>query len=322
MAVTLKLRRGVVSGLPALATGEPGYTTDQPRVYVGSAGGNQLVGLLHKIDAVVPPTVNDDSGDGFSRGSVWVDAAADAVYVCSDNAVGAAVWERAGGITQLTGNVTAGPGAGSQVATIAPGAVTNAKLASMATARFKGRTTAGSGDPEDLTPAQATALLDTFGIAGASPLKGLVPAPGTTVHGNARFLLGDGGGWVRPSGKTLNHNITATDQTTTSGTATDLATVQNIAVTLDEMGDVKVYGYANYYNGSAAVGGLHVYYVEGGTTTLISSANSPGGNASAALVGVALFLGLAAGTHNFRLRFDVTAGTAHFRARYIEAIMY
>lgn len=43
--------------------------------------------------------------------------------------------------------------------TIDAGAVTNAKLASVATATFKGRTTAGTGTPEDLTVAQAKALL-------------------------------------------------------------------------------------------------------------------------------------------------------------------
>jgi hypothetical protein len=37
--------------------------------------------------------------------------------------------------------------------------VSNAKLANMATSTIKGRTTAGTGDPEDLTVAQAQALL-------------------------------------------------------------------------------------------------------------------------------------------------------------------
>jgi hypothetical protein len=49
----------------------------------------------------------------------------------------------------LTGDVTAS--AGSNATTIANDAVTNAKLANVATATIKGRTTAGTGDPEDLT---------------------------------------------------------------------------------------------------------------------------------------------------------------------------
>jgi len=45
------------------------------------------------------------------------------------------------------------------VATIANDAVSNAKLANVPTATFKGRTTAGTGDPEDLTLSQARTLL-------------------------------------------------------------------------------------------------------------------------------------------------------------------
>ena len=91
----------------------------------------------------------------------------------------------------LTGDVT-GSGTGSFAATIANDAVTNSKLANMDTARFKGRTTAGSGDPEDLTGTQATTLLDTF----TSSLKGLAPASG---GGTSNFLRADGT-WAAPSG--------------------------------------------------------------------------------------------------------------------------
>lgn len=49
--------------------------------------------------------------------------------------------------------------------TIAADAVTNAKAANMATATFKGRTTAGTGDPEDLSASQlATALAALVGL--------------------------------------------------------------------------------------------------------------------------------------------------------------
>lgn len=69
--------------------------------------------------------------------------------------------------------------------------VTNAELATMANGTIKGRTTAGTGAPEDMTGTEATALLDAFtGDSGSGGVKGLVPAPAT---GDAtKFLKGDG----------------------------------------------------------------------------------------------------------------------------------
>lgn len=69
--------------------------------------------------------------------------------------------------------------------------VTNAKLANVSTATFKGRLTAGTGDPEDITGTQATTLLDTF----TSLLKGLAPASG---GGTSNFLRADGT-WTAPA---------------------------------------------------------------------------------------------------------------------------
>ena len=80
--------------------------------------------------------------------------------------------------------------AGSLALTIAAGAVSNAKLAQVATATIKGRTTAGTGDTEDLTAAQTTALL----IAFTTTVKGLVPAP-VTATGK---VLKDDGTWAAP----------------------------------------------------------------------------------------------------------------------------
>jgi hypothetical protein len=91
----------------------------------------------------------------------------------------------------LTGDVT-GTGTGSLAATVAANAVTNAKLADVATGTIKGRATAGTGDPEDLTGTQATALLDVFGTVA----KGLAPASG---GGTANFLRADGT-WAAPAG--------------------------------------------------------------------------------------------------------------------------
>ncbi len=101
-----------------------------------------------------------------------------------------------------TGDVT-----GATALTIANDAVTNAKAADMATARIKGRTTAGTGDPEDLTGAQATTLLDTF----TSGAKGLAPASG---GGTSNFLRADGTWAVPGSSMIQSIIIAASDETT------------------------------------------------------------------------------------------------------------
>jgi len=62
----------------------------------------------------------------------------------------------------FTGDVT--KTAGGTALTIANDVVTNAKMANMATQTIKGRTTAGTGDPEDLTPAQAHGILIGYDI--------------------------------------------------------------------------------------------------------------------------------------------------------------
>jgi hypothetical protein len=62
-----------------------------------------------------------------------------------------------------TGDVT-----GATSLTIANDVVTNAKLANMVTASIKGRTTAGTGDPEDLTGAQVRTLLNVADGATAN----------------------------------------------------------------------------------------------------------------------------------------------------------
>jgi hypothetical protein len=92
-----------------------------------------------------------------------------------------AVWNTALSVNPATGIVT-----------LSNNSVANAALADMQAARFKGRTSAGTGDPEDLTSTEATALLNIF----SSALKGLVPPSG---GGAAAFLRADGI-WSIPAG--------------------------------------------------------------------------------------------------------------------------
>lgn len=47
-----------------------------------------------KKDATGAPTVNDDTGDGYSYGSIWIDRTNKSAYICVDPTLGAAVWDR------------------------------------------------------------------------------------------------------------------------------------------------------------------------------------------------------------------------------------
>jgi hypothetical protein len=77
------------------------------------------------------------------------------------------------------------------VTAIGTNKVTNSMLAQVATQTFKGRTTASTGNVEDLTATQATAMLNVFTApGGGAGLKGLVPS---TLEGDEnKFLRGDG----------------------------------------------------------------------------------------------------------------------------------
>ncbi len=95
----------------------------------------------------------------------------------------------------LTGDVTAS--ADSNATTIAAGVVTNAKLATVSTATIKGRTTAGTGAPEDLTAAQAKAVLaiaasDVSGLATVATSGSAADlSTGTLPAGRMPALTGD-----------------------------------------------------------------------------------------------------------------------------------
>jgi len=82
-------------------------------------------------------------------------------------------------------------------------AVTNAKLANMANATIKGRLTSGTGDPEDLTGAQANTILPAFtGDSGTGGVKGLVPAPAAGDGAAKKVLFADGTFKSLTSGRT------------------------------------------------------------------------------------------------------------------------
>lgn len=124
---------------------------------------------------------------------------------------------------------------------LADNAVTNAKLSQVATQTFKGRTTAGTGNVEDLSATQATAILNAFtGDSGSGGVKGLVPAPAAGDAAANKFLKADGtwatagGGSATPtifgSRSSPRSIVAATGITTGAGHMSDSAAIQDIYV--------------------------------------------------------------------------------------------
>lgn len=107
-----------------------------------------------------------------------------------------------------TTNVTL-PTAGTLIGTnaVSNDLVTNALLANMATATFKGRTTAGTGDPEDLSVSQAQALL----------FPAWTTITPTISAGSGSFTSASATGALFTIGKTTFFRATVT--ITTNGTA-------------------------------------------------------------------------------------------------------
>lgn len=140
-----------------------------------------VAGILYTVPAstntIVSAVILANTTAGAVVGTLFVDGTGDTnrIVRVSIPANGEAVWAGDGwkvldangaelttSAIVLTGDVT-GSGAGSVVTTIAANAVDNTKLADVATSTFKGRTTGGTGDPEDLTVAQAKTLLNLAG---------------------------------------------------------------------------------------------------------------------------------------------------------------
>jgi hypothetical protein len=177
------LQRAALSGDLACAAGSNTCTFATVNSNVGSFTNASVTvnakGLVTAASSGATPALasrNLTAGAGMTGGG---DLSADRTFDVVANADGT--------IVVNANDVQAGV---MQTPNIADDAVTNAKLANIATGRFKGRVTAGTGDPEDITGTQATTLLDAF----TSSLKGLAPASG---GGTTNFLRADGT-WAAP----------------------------------------------------------------------------------------------------------------------------
>lgn len=125
----------------------------------------------------------------------------------------------------------------------APNKVTYAAIQQVTTQAFLGHKTGGAGNVEEITPAEAAAIMPAFvGDSGLGGVKGLVPAPAAGDAASSKFLMADGtwrvtangGNVVGPASSTLNALARYTD---TSGTI-----IKNSGVIVDDSNNITGIG--------------------------------------------------------------------------------
>lgn len=147
--------------------------------------------FVNNFDATTNPGVGDDSADGYSRGSVWVNTATDIPYLCTDATAGAAVWVPLSEGSSTPGQIEAPD------ATTPTGNGGNASITG-----GSGGTTSGNGGNASLVGGTGTA---GNGNGGSAIVSGGAPH-GTGVEGSVREL----GLVMREQGAPAAVNATAT----------------------------------------------------------------------------------------------------------------
>lgn len=159
-----------------------GLSSNDFLIYNGTSWANKsladtltLLGFpFSNLSATAAPTVNDDSGDGYSIGSQWYDSTNDNMYHCLDATLGAAVW--------VQGDIVA---------------------ADLGAAALKGVDTDidGSSTDDDLATAEAVWELVTNNVKGTKATQ----STGTSLASGAWTALTfdaeeyDDGGWHNTS---------------------------------------------------------------------------------------------------------------------------
>lgn len=119
--------------------------------------------------------ISTDSQETYwSNGTSWVK-------------VGAGILNYVSAVSGESGVISIGGTSNVPIISITTAGITNAKLANVATQTFKGRTTAATGVPEDLTVAQAKTMLS---LTGANSGDLTVTSIGSTSNANGLTLAG------------------------------------------------------------------------------------------------------------------------------------
>ncbi|KKK63009.1 hypothetical protein LCGC14_2998600, partial [marine sediment metagenome] len=62
--------------------------------FLRKIAGGSYVAIKSNLAATVDPTANEDSGDGYAVGSIWINTTTPKIFQCVTAAVGAADWNQ------------------------------------------------------------------------------------------------------------------------------------------------------------------------------------------------------------------------------------
>lgn len=155
---------------------------------------------LHKLDATAAPTVNDDSGDGYTVGSQWCDTTNDTVWECTDNTLGAALWKRldtgGSGTGDVVGPASATDGHFSQYDGATGKLIKDGGYAPASFAAATHATTHKSGGGDAIKLDELAAPTDVTTLNASTTLHGLLKK----LDNNAAHYMDGQGNWSTPAG--------------------------------------------------------------------------------------------------------------------------
>lgn len=208
---------------------------------------------------------------------------------------------------QMTGSVAA---LSVDSAQLVNNSVTNAKLADMATASIKGRTTAGTGDPQDLTALQVATLLGTLYKFPSVSLTGAAQADfafdptvyraivffydavvmtsdGAALH--ALVSIDSGSNFISTAGS-YNAARGVADATPAINGVGGTDTKIIIAAAVDSTASQNLSGFGVLIIGSAAAHATKILNLVGYQSTAIAAAFGYGSNSTASQVNAVRFV--------------------------------
>lgn len=226
---------GTVDGRDVAADGNTldshvGSTSNPHSVTKAQIGLSNVPNLKMNLVAITAPSVTDDTSDGYSVGSRWINTATNEEYVCTDNSVGAANWEN----TTDTGGISGETNTASNVGTSGVGVF---KQKAGTDLQFKKISTKSSRITVEDDVANDEVDLDV--VEANINIQNLSGAPSGTVVGTTDNQT--------LSNKTLGSNLDANSNKVTNLSEptddSDAATkryVDNMAQGLDQKESVRV----------------------------------------------------------------------------------